>query len=65
MDEQLRGQISVSGFDEDLRAKLEAAAKRSVRSLSGEIVWRLRQSLEQQPTREPSHHPQHEPAPRA
>jgi hypothetical protein len=48
MNEQPRRQISV-GLDEALRAELEAAAERSVRSLSGEIVWRLRQSLEQSP----------------
>ena len=40
-----RTQISV-GIDEDLRERLEAAAKRAVRSLSGEVIFRLQRSLE-------------------
>ena len=43
-----RGQVSV-GMDDDLRGQLEAAARISVRSLSGEIVHRLLQSLESSP----------------
>jgi hypothetical protein len=39
-------QVSV-GVEEALRKQLEAAAKESVRSLSGEIVKRLRDSFEQ------------------
>jgi hypothetical protein len=39
-----RSQISV-GVDDDLREQLEAAAKRAVRSLSGEVIFRLQQSL--------------------
>ena len=31
-------QISIVGVDEDLRERLEAAAKRAVRSLSGEVI---------------------------
>ena len=44
-DQQERSQVSV-GMDVELREQLEAAAKRAVRSLSGEINWRLRRSLE-------------------
>jgi TraY domain len=40
-----RVQISVH-LDELLREQLEAAAKRAVRSLSGEAAYRIRQSLE-------------------
>jgi hypothetical protein len=40
-----RVQISVH-LDEPLREQLEAAAKRAVRSLSGEAAYRLRQSFE-------------------
>lgn len=40
-----RTQISV-GVDDDLREQLEAAAKRAVRSLSGEAAYRIRRSLE-------------------
>jgi hypothetical protein len=40
-----RVQISIH-VDEPLREQLEAAAKRAVRSLSGEAAYRLRQSLE-------------------
>jgi hypothetical protein len=36
-------------MDDDLRGQLEAAARISVRSLSGEIVHRLLQSLESSP----------------
>jgi hypothetical protein len=38
-------QVSVAVEDE-LRDRLEAAAKPSIRSLSGEIVWRLKRSFE-------------------
>ena len=34
-------------LDEPLLQQLVTAAKRSVRSLNGEIVWRLRQSFEE------------------
>jgi len=34
-------------LDEPMHRQLTAEAKRSVRSLSGEIIWRLRQSLDQ------------------
>ena len=34
-------------LDEPLRQQLVTAAKRSVRSLNGEIVWRLRQSFQE------------------
>jgi hypothetical protein len=44
MDEQPKRQVSV-GLDEALRAKLEAAAKEQVRTLTGEIVKRLRDSF--------------------
>jgi hypothetical protein len=40
-----RVQISIH-LDEPLREQLEAAAKRSIRSLSGEAAFRIRQSLE-------------------
>jgi hypothetical protein len=36
-------------LDEPLRRQLIAEARRSVRSLNGEIVFRLRRSLDQQP----------------
>jgi TraY domain len=39
-----RVQISVH-LDEPLREQLEAAAKRAVRSLSGEAAFRIRESL--------------------
>jgi hypothetical protein len=45
MTETKRTQISV-GVDDALRQELEAAARRSVRSLSGEITFRLKRSLE-------------------
>jgi hypothetical protein len=44
MIETKRIQISV-GIDEALRQELEAAARRSVRSLSGEITFRLKRSF--------------------
>jgi hypothetical protein len=40
-----RMQISVS-VDEHLREQLESAAKRSIRSLSGEAAFRLMRSFE-------------------
>jgi hypothetical protein len=39
-----RTQISV-GVDDELREQLEAAARRELRSLSGEIHYRLQRSL--------------------
>jgi TraY domain len=42
-----RVQISIH-LDEPLREQLEAAAKRSIRSLSGEAAYRIRQSLERE-----------------
>jgi hypothetical protein len=45
MTEPKRVQVSLH-LEEPLREQLEAAARRSVRSLSGEITFRLRQSLE-------------------
>jgi hypothetical protein len=42
-----KAQLSV-GVEEALRAQLEAAARESVRSLSGEIVKRLRDSFAEQ-----------------
>jgi hypothetical protein len=42
---QGRTQVSVV-IEDDLRRQLEAAAKHAVRSLSGEINYRLRRSLE-------------------
>ena len=35
-------------FDEGLRRQLEEAAKRSVRSVNGEIIFRLRSTLGQE-----------------
>jgi predicted HicB family RNase H-like nuclease len=35
-------------LDEPLRRQLTAEARRSVRSLNGEIIFRLRRSLDQQ-----------------
>jgi predicted HicB family RNase H-like nuclease len=35
-------------LDESLRRQLTAEARRSVRSLNGEIIFRLRRSLDQQ-----------------
>jgi hypothetical protein len=43
--EEKKVQISVH-LTEPLREQLEAAAKRAVRSLSGEAAYRIRQSLE-------------------
>jgi TraY domain len=40
-----RTQVSVI-MDEQLRARLEVAARRAVRTLSGEINFRLKRSLE-------------------
>jgi hypothetical protein len=37
-----------SRLDEPLRRHLTAEARRSVRSLNGEIIFRLRRSLDQQ-----------------
>jgi predicted HicB family RNase H-like nuclease len=34
-------------LDEDMHQRFTTVAKQSVRSLQGEIIWRLRQSLEQ------------------
>lgn len=45
--QQERSQVSVQ-LDDTLRARLEAEARRSVRSLSGEIAFRLLQSFEGQ-----------------
>jgi TraY domain len=39
-----RVQISVA-LDETVRSQLEQAAKRSVRSISGEAAYRIRESL--------------------
>jgi Arc-like DNA binding domain len=43
--QEIKTQVSVAMGD-GLREQLEAAAKREVRSLSGEIVWRLQRSFE-------------------
>jgi hypothetical protein len=45
MMEAKRVQVSLH-LEEPLREELEAAARRSVRSLSGEITFRLKRSLE-------------------
>lgn len=45
MAEARRVQVSVH-LEEPLREQLETAARRSVRSLSGEITFRLKRSLE-------------------
>ena len=45
MGEEKRVQISIH-LDGRLRAQLEAAAKRAVRSLSGEAAYRIRESPE-------------------
>jgi hypothetical protein len=45
MTEAKRVQVSLH-LEEPLREELEAAARRSVRSLSGEITFRLKRSLE-------------------
>jgi predicted HicB family RNase H-like nuclease len=41
-------------LDEPLHRQLTAEAKRSVRSLNGEIIFRLRQSIETQQPDEPA-----------
>jgi len=46
-DPERRVQVSVH-LEEALREQLEAAARRSVRSLSGEITFRLKRSLDSQ-----------------
>jgi TraY domain-containing protein len=43
-ERQERVQISVA-LDEAVRSRLEQAARRSVRSLSGEAAWRIMESL--------------------
>jgi hypothetical protein len=43
--QEARTQVSVL-MEEKLRERLEVAARRSVRSLSGEITFRLKRSLE-------------------
>jgi hypothetical protein len=43
--QQVRTEVNV-GMDEKLRELLEKAARRSCRSLSGEVVFRLRNSFE-------------------
>ena len=45
--EEKRTQVSVH-LSEPLRQALEAAARREVRSLSGEIAYRLQRSFDQQ-----------------
>jgi hypothetical protein len=45
MGNDTKRQISVH-LDETLLEQLEAAAKREIRSLSGEVAYRLRKSLE-------------------
>jgi hypothetical protein len=45
MTEAKRVQVSLH-LEEPLREQLEAAARRSVRSLSGEVTFRLKRSLE-------------------
>jgi len=45
MTESKRVQVSLH-LEEPVREQLEAAARRSVRSLSGEISFRLKRSLE-------------------
>jgi len=45
-EQQSKVQISVH-IDAALRDRLEAAAKRAVRSLSGEAAFRLQQSLDE------------------
>ena len=52
-DADQRSQVSVIMHDE-LRERLEAAARRSIRSLAGEITYRLERSLETQSTAKPS-----------
>jgi hypothetical protein len=49
-DQERRVQVSVH-LEEALREQLEIAAKRAVRSLSGEIAFRLRRSLEAETAR--------------
>ena len=41
-------------FDEELHQQLADAARRSVRSINGEIVYRLRTSFEQQSDEAPA-----------
>ena len=51
MTEEVDDQVKVLNLrlDEALHQRLAAEAKHSVRSLNGEIVWRLRQSLPEEP----------------
>jgi predicted HicB family RNase H-like nuclease len=45
--EQHQDRVNVNlRFDEELHKQLVAEAKRRVRSLNGEVVYRLRQSIE-------------------
>jgi TraY domain len=48
MGEEKRVQITIH-LEGRLRAQLEAAAKRAVRSLSGEVAYRIQRSLESEP----------------
>lgn len=51
MNEEVDDLVKVLNLrlDEALHRQLTAEAKRSVRSLNGEIIFRLRRSLDQQP----------------
>jgi hypothetical protein len=46
--EEKREQLSI-GVEEELKRQLEEAARTSVRSLSGEALFRLRRSFQQEP----------------
>jgi hypothetical protein len=46
--EEKREQLSI-GVEEELKRRLEQAARTSARSLSGEALFRLRRSFEQGP----------------
>jgi hypothetical protein len=49
MQTNQEGQVAICfRFDRALHAALTAEAERSLRSLNSELIWRLRQSLEQQ-----------------
>jgi hypothetical protein len=46
--DEKREQLSV-GVEEELKRRLEEAARMSARSLSGEALFRLRRSFQQEP----------------
>jgi predicted HicB family RNase H-like nuclease len=49
-DEKVKKKTFLIRSDTKLHRTLKAEARRAERSLNAEVLWRLRQSLEQQPS---------------